>query len=241
MTRGRGSSEEKPSTAEAVRIVISENLPYFECLADEVVNYTWLAEKIADDVKKITGKSKVNIDAVKAALIRFQQELKKEKRELYNKVYTIIAKSTLELQNDITIITVRKEAIEKALSKILTTASEARFFNLTQGKKIFNILISSEDEEKITSVLDSSDLVDRVDGQSAILIISPYEIMNTPGVIEYITRLMYVNGINITQIISCYTDTLLIISSKQVVKAFEVLQKSITDSRKLLEEKKTSV
>lgn len=229
----RKTVDEKPSIAEAVRIIVSNDLPLLECLSRGIINYTWAAETIAEDVKKLTGKEKINMDAVKAALIRFQQELKEEYKTLETTVASVIARSTVELQNDIVVITVKREALENSLKEILSIASEARFFNLTQGKRTFTIVVSAEDQQKILERISEESIVDKVGDQSVILLISPYDIMYTPGVISYISRTMYVNRINVTQIISCYTDTLLILSRKDSLRALEVIQKSIEDSRAL--------
>ncbi len=225
--------EDTISVAEAVRTIVSNNASLLECLSDGLVNYTWVAESIMEEVKKLTGRKRVNIDAIKAALIRFEEELKHEKKQLIRDIGKILAKSTVELQNDISVVTVKKYTVEQRINEIITLASDSRFFNFTQGKKSYTIVLSTEDVPRLLNELEEKDVLDRVDEQSAIILISPYEIMTTPGVVNYLTRLFYRAGINITQIISCYTDTILIINRKDSVKAIQILQDSIEKNRQL--------
>jgi len=232
------TDEQKISIAEAVRFVVSKNQSLIECLSEGLVNYTWLAEKIADEVAKISERKRVNLDAIKAALIRYEEELKKEKQALMKSVGKVLAKSTLELQNDITVLTVKKYTVERKLKEILEVASRSRFFNFTQGKKSYTFVISQEDEENVERMIEREDVLDKVEKQSALVMISPYDIMFTPGVVNFLTRLMYLNGINITQIMSCYTDTILIISKDDSVKAFKLLQDVIEQQRAVEEGEK---
>lgn len=235
MSRKKTSEdEEKITVADAVRIAVTNKASYLECLRDGVVNYTWLAEKIMNDVERITKKKKVNIDAVKAALIRFQQDLQQEETTQRTTVGYIISKSTTELQNDISVITMKKEVVERKFEQLFKLAGEARFFNLNQGKKVYTIVISSEDVSELLRVFDEKEVLDKLDNQSAIIIISPYEIVNTPGVVSFITRLLYVNGVNITQLNSSYTDTILILPKEQALKAYHILEETIEEFRSMI-------
>lgn len=230
----REKSEEKMSVAEAVRAVLSSSPALLECLRAGVVNYTWASEKILGDVSKLLGKKKVSIDAVKAALIRYQQELEAEGKALLESVAKVMARSTLELQNDISLVTVKKFAVERHAGEILSLAAEARFFHVAQGKRTYTITVSSEDVEKILAKVSKEDVLELLGDQAAIVIISPYEIVHTPGVVSYVARALFVRGINITQIISSYTDTIIIVSKKQATEALEALESSIESCRKLL-------
>lgn len=231
--RGSANTEEKVTVADAVRVAVTNRASYLECLRDGIVNYTWLAEKIMGDVEKITRKKKVNIDAVKAALIRFQQDLQQEEATQRLTVGHVISRSTTELQNDISVITIKKEVVEMRLPELFRLASEARFFNLTQGKKVYTIVISSEDVAEVLKIFSEKDIIDKIDEQSAITIISPYDIVTTPGVVNFITRLLYVNGVNLTQLNSSYTDTILILPKESALKAYDIIRGSIEEFRSM--------
>ncbi len=224
------NKQEKPSIAESVRNILDNDPVLMECLEEDVINYTWLSEKIIDKIRILSGKEKISLDAVKAAIIRYQLEIKKKDRKEHL-VPKVIAKSTIEMQDDIVVITINKHAIEKIIKELLEIGHNARFFNLTQGKKTYTIVISEEDVANILDKIDKKEIRDLVKNQSAILMLSPYDIMTTPGVINQVTRLLYRQGINITQIISCYTDTILLINKNDSIKAYKALRDAIETSR----------
>lgn len=238
MRSRKGEEEEKITVADAVRVAITSKAPYLECLRDGVVNYTWLAEKIMRDVMVITQRKKVNIDAIKAALIRYQQDLQREEEALKSTVGLVLSRSTVELQNDITVLTLKREAIEKRSERLFRIAGDARFFNLNQGKKIYTVVISSEDCPPLLSLLDEGSVVDRIDGQSVLIVISPYEIVSTPGVVSFITRLLYINGINVTQLNSSYTDTIIIVPKELSTKAYDIMRRAIEEFRAMMGQQK---
>ncbi|MEM4617680.1 MAG: ACT domain-containing protein, partial [Ignisphaera sp.] len=82
--------------------------------------------------------------------------------------------------------------------------------------------------------LNKDDIMNIQRDYSAIVIVSPIEIMYTPGVLSYITNILALNGINIVHIESCYTDTIIVVSREDLIKAFQVLSKHIDISKKLL-------
>lgn len=231
--RNEKGEEERITVADAVRIAVSGKAPFLECLREGVVNYTWLAERIMSEVERLVEKRRVSIDAIKAALIRFQQALQEEGERVRTTVCDVVARSTIELQNDISVVTFRKEAFERKTEQIFRVASEARFFNLNQGKRVYTVVISSENVSPLLSGLDARDVLDRIDDQAAIVMISPYEIVKTPGVVSFITRLLYVNGVNITQLNSSHTDTIIIVPKELSLKAYEVLKRAIEEFRRL--------
>ncbi|WP_234394346.1 ACT domain-containing protein [Thermococcus piezophilus] len=63
--------------------------------------------------------------------------------------------------------------------------------------------------------------------QTALTIISPGRIIETPGVVAFMTSALSSNGINITQVISCYKDTIFVIDRKDTPKAYQILEELI--------------
>ena len=74
-----------------------------------------------------------------------------------------------------------------------------------------------------------------IKGQSAVVIVSPREIITTPGFVAYITSLLARHQINITQIESCHTDTVLILDQENALRAFQILEEALTLAKKALE------
>ncbi|MFA4639420.1 hypothetical protein [Pyrococcus kukulkanii] len=75
------------------------------------------------------------------------------------------------------------------MNRLFEIMKETRFFQLSQGVDTFTIAIANEDKEKVLEALKDG-VVDIVDGQTAI-----YRIMQTPGIIAFITTALVINGI----------------------------------------------
>ncbi|AFK23174.1 hypothetical protein Py04_1603 [Pyrococcus sp. ST04] len=165
------------------------------------------------------------------ALIRLGEELSSERAEFEESIRRVIAKTVIELQSDLAVITVNKQVALARINDILEIMKKTRFFQLSQGVDTFTIAIANEDKEEVVRALKEG-IVDVVDGQTAIILISPYGIMQTPGIIAFITTALAVNGINLTQVISCYKDTVLLVDRKDAPSAYSVLEDLILKMRK---------
>ncbi|MCS7386653.1 MAG: ACT domain-containing protein [archaeon GB-1867-005] len=219
------------SVAEAVRRIILQHPSITDCIKMGVINYSALAARIKPEVEKTTGRRNVRIEAIKMALIRFSDELIKDNKILENKIREVIANTVLELKSDIVVLTVRQEALTDKLDSLMKRVVASRFFQLTQGLQTFTLIFDGRELKKVVEIIGEDDIEVFIDNQSAIILLSPRSVIEVPGVISYITALLARKGINITQIISCHEDTILIVDRKDASKAFATLEKAILDLR----------
>lgn len=219
------------SVAEAVRRIISQHPTLLDAIKMDVVNYSALAERIHSEVLKITGRSRVRLEAIKMALIRYGEDVKRKHKVLEEKIIEVVRESILELRSDIIVLTVRQEALIDKLDKLMKNVIKARFFQLTQGLRTFTLFFDKRVLPKILEIIGEENIEILIDNQSAIILVSPKTVIEVPGVIAFITSLLARNGINITQIISCHEDTILIVSRENAAKAFSLLEKIILQLR----------
>jgi len=73
------------------------------------------------------------------------------------------------------------------------------------------------------------------ENQSAVILKSPLKIIEVPGIVAYITDLFARNNINISNFMSCHTDTLFVINRKESRRAYEILEDKILMLRKITE------
>ena len=221
----------KKSIASVVRNLITSRPSLLTCLINNVVNYTALAESLKRDVKEELG-TDVSTNAIKVTLTRFGKELRRRAKEIEDPIASIMARSAIRLETDLVVITINKEYALPALSELMKIMRRARFTQITQGVNSYTIVVSRELSNEVKQVIKEASL-DIVEDQTAIILVSPKEILTTPGVVSYVTALLTWNGINITQIISCHLDTIIIINSSDALKAYSLLQTMINFSRKV--------
>ena len=89
----------------------------------------------------------------------------------------------------------------------MKAAPHLKLINLENIKKLF--------KNKILRI---------TEGLAEINLKSSAELEKTPGVIAYLTTLLAENGINIIETMSTWTDTLFVISEKDIAKVMGVLK-----------------
>jgi len=233
-TPTNSTQPEKPlSVAEASRQIINTKPSVMDCLKQGVVNFSALAESIKDQVAALCGRKSVNVDSIKMALMRYAEELRRKRQTLEQQVSKILERSILELKNDVAVLTISHSLFPIYIDKIVKLVESSRFLQVTQSTSVFTVVTDLKTKSKILELLDKKNILEILEDQSAIIIISPPQIIEVPGVISYITDLLAENNINITQIISCYTDTILIVKRNEALRAYKTLEDRILFLRKL--------
>jgi hypothetical protein len=186
------------TTAQNVRNYL-RNKPYLlEALEKGIVNLSELSRQIQLELK--TG----NTAATKAALRRFAEELQKHKQKREEKVLALLKRSGIAVYDRKSVIITAKEIETKGGMKVDLP-----------GKFVY--------------LLDRADLPERIntlvkhDNCTMIVMNSPEELENTPGVVAFLTTLLAEQNVNIVEFISCWTETIIVVEKKDSLKAYEAL------------------
>lgn len=212
-----------------VRKLITSRPFVKECLVEGVVNYSALARLLTRELESMEVRA--SHSAVKVALTRIRRDLLKSEESLRSKLKHILSSSVLQLQTDLKVVTVRKHSILLKLPDVAKVMETSRFSQLLQGVNTFTVIISRENFNELLKHLSMNDVVEVLEDQAAVILISPREIVETPGVVAFVTSTLYENNINITQIVSCYSDTIILVDSSKISDAFRVLESLIKSMR----------
>ncbi|MEM1526073.1 MAG: ACT domain-containing protein [Ignisphaera sp.] len=221
------------SISQVVKEIVTSDPCTLQCILSDIVNYSKLSRKIAPLVSEILGRN-VPPDTVKMSLIRFADKALKEFSLIRRDVMYILARSSIEIRTGITIITLRNTGFMKIATMIPLLTHRARFIAIMQSLLVTTIILDNEAAEEVLRKLEKEDIINLQKDYAAIVIVSPLEIMYTPGVISCISNILAMNNINIVHIESCYTDTIIAVSKDDLLKAFQVLSKYIEASKKLM-------
>ncbi len=187
------------SIAEDVRLYI-KNKPYVkECLEKGIVNLSSLTRQIQNelDIK--------NFEAVKAALRRLSEDMKKIKYRREEKVLQILKKSKITVYEGYSVI-ISDRPLNKQ-SKIKIELPDCTIY-LTDKEYASNIK-----ENILKKNIDCT----------VILIKSPKEIEDVPGVVAYITSVLAEQNINVLEFISAWVYTTIVVDKKDSLKVYEIL------------------
>jgi hypothetical protein len=227
--------QDQISVAEATRRVIQIHPSLIDGIRQGVINFSALAELIRERVLRLANRKSVQIEAIKMALMRYAEELKESRKLIEENISAILAQSVLELKNDVTVFTVQQFALLNKLDKLTKYMEGSRFFQLIQGTKTFTIAAHQNLLPSLVELIEEKNILATNKDQSALILISPPEIIEVPGLVAYVTDLFATHNINITQFMSCHLDTIFIVKREDSVNAYKLLEERIMLFRDILE------
>lgn len=190
------------SIAKRVREYL-RNKPYvLEALEKNIVNLSSLSRMIGKELEIDS------LVAIKAALRRFSEELQKEKKRREERVLQVLKGSSISLRDGMSVVITRRPL------KV-----EAKFAIRMDDMNIY--LVDKLEKFSKEAVLSSHK------NRGMIIITSPPEIEETPGVVAYLTSVLAEQDINVIEFVSCHTYTILVIDRKDILRAYEVLSQVV--------------
>ncbi|WP_317895203.1 ACT domain-containing protein [Pyrofollis japonicus] len=212
-----------------VRRIVDTDPVLQECLARGIANYSETARRIKPLVEKEAGMS-ASVDAIKTALIRYAQRLRGQAGLGAAIPQQILARSSIELRMGVTVVVASHAALSRLINILGELLGKARLLFIMQSVAGIVIIVSKEYADKVLSGL--GDTVIEVSRDRAVIVIaSPRDVITTPGFLAYITGLFARNKINIEQIESVYTDTIIVVSPDDALKAFQLLNTAIEEAK----------
>ena len=180
-----------------------KNKPYLlEALEKGIVNLSELSRQIQKEI------STEDTSAVKAALRRYSEELQKHKQKREEKVLHLLKRSSIAIYDRKSVMITAQEIANKTGMKVDLL-----------GKFVY--------------LLDRNELPDRINALvkhencTMIVIHSPEELENTPGVVAFLATLLAEQNVNIVEFISCWTETIMVVEKKDSLKTYEVLSNMV--------------
>ena len=176
-----------------------QNKPYLlEALEKGIVNLSELSRQIQEGLKIS------NTSAVKAALRRFSEELQKHKQKREEKVLQVLRRSAIAVYDRKAVTITTKEINTKTGMKVDLLDKYIYLLDRADLPRRFNALVKH-------------------DNCTMIVMHSPEELEDTPGVVAFLTTLLAEQNVNIIEFISCWTETIIVVEKKDSIKAYEVL------------------
>jgi len=213
--------KEKLSAAEMTRRYIDRHPSIRDCISKDLVNYSSLSRLI---MKELGVK---NEEAVLAASRRYAMKL--SKTDFEGAIMSVFEESRLELKTRICIVVAKNEWIvlknlEEVVKKILGDKSTMQVLQSANA-----ITVISEDKHlpSIVNAIGTDHVVNVKENLAEITVKSPPTIEETIGAFAYLMAMLSEQGINLLEAVSCYTDTIFIVSRDDMMAAFDILSSVI--------------
>ena len=207
--------------SKAVEEVINSDLRVLDAIRLGIVNNRRLALRIQPEVSK-AAEQKAGVSTIAVALQRIGVRIKADSEARYS---SILGKSRLQLMDDIIILYMRgKPQIMKPETK------PPAFYVKVQGIDTTTVFV----DEASVDLLEykKGELLKSISDLSAIIITSPVEIVETPGVIAQLMMALGGASINVVEVTSSYDNTFLIVSKKDSLEAIEIVRSLIRRSKR---------
>ena len=201
MPRNDPDGASRRSVAQLVRETLSMRPFLLDALKMGIVNYSALARVLQREI------GEGSLEAIKAAIIRVGEELVEEWGLREEEVLSILKESKVRLQDKIAVI----------ISPVMLDIPYIATAYLTDS--YVYIVDQTELREPLPEgVQVTRDLV-------ALILLSPERVETTPGFVAFISQLLASRNINIVEFISCSTNTVIVLDSRDALEAFRLLHR----------------
>lgn len=188
--------------ADLVRVYL-KNKPYtLEALEKDIVNYSALARIIERELQI------KNYHAIKATLRRYAEELRENDRSIEKHAMSILKYSKIKIESGISVVVSTSDVDVEKSGKIKLSD--------------YYVYLVSDDSE-LKQLKKSRGTIKVQENASAIIIHSEERLEALPGFVAFIASLLAEQNINIIEFVSCYTETLLVVSRSDALKSHELL------------------
>lgn len=209
-----------PTTAELTEKYLTEHPSIKDCLRQGIINYSKLSRKIAKELKI---EKKTSMEAILIATRRYEAKIKKDKvRE--EKILSILKGSELEIKNKIVVGILQKNLDqEKLIGLEKKIKKQGDVIYSIEGTKTYTIIISEKYLKDLQTRL-KPNIIKISKNQAMIIMKNPEGIEETTGVTSYLYSRFGEYGVNILETMSCWTDTIMIISEDDIATVMKFLK-----------------
>jgi hypothetical protein len=175
-----------------------------EIIREKMVNHSALARKISLEA---FGSKKYE-NAIKMALVRMGGKLREKGEDLEGRILTVLKGSSITIRNKVAVVITSKDL------------EGVKYLSYVESKNGITYIM---EESELQKAARSRSVVRTEPNMNLITIHSPPSLEDTPGVIAHILDALAVEGINVVEFVSCYTDTLLVVRQADTTRAYQVL------------------
>jgi hypothetical protein len=202
--------------------MVKENPSLEIALSKDIISYSKLARYLREEVEREFGKKITD-----AAIMQALKRLREKSARMYEKKSEFYA---LELNTNANIMSLtigKSNRLPKIMQEVysMPELEEGFVLNATHGNNQTTFLISKIIEPKLESLLEGEKIIAKMDDLSQLSIRFDHKMFEAAGFIVYVLKDLTWNNINIIEIVSTYTELIIIVKNEDLLKAHNILQK----------------
>jgi len=215
-----------PSVAGSVREVIENDLSLQDALQRGYANVSGVARVIKPLVERSVGR-KVSLQT----LITSVKRLRTGYRELGPGVNRVVAGSKIAVKTDIAKLAVTHSPQTVRAAGRLLSHHQGEFLQASQGLSSITMIFNQDLLEEVRRAFAAEALLELEAGLAAIILNSPRSIVETPGCVAAFCNQISRRHLNIEDIVSCHTETIIVVKMEAVGPVFAALTEMIARAR----------
>ncbi|RMG38051.1 MAG: hypothetical protein D6732_05625 [Methanobacteriota archaeon] len=218
------------SVAEITRELVKSK-PFLEdALIRGIINYNALAEELLPQVQERYTEGSVKLATISMALRRLGEQLSTQHIAQIQKKLGEFASSDMVIKYDLFEITVEISSAKdlgKTLSKLyqIVPITPNSFLSVTQGTSETTVITQSHYRHEIMELFNNFTLISKIDNLAALSLRIPETSAENPGLFYYITKTLAMDGINIVELISTFSEMQLILDEEDVAEASKTIRR----------------
>jgi hypothetical protein len=209
------------TVARIVEKLVKGNPSLEIALAKDIISYSKLARYVHGEVEKEFGKS-VNDAAIAVALKR----LKERSGHLYERKGEFYALE-INASSNLTEITIGKtNRLPQTMKGIyeFPELEEGCIMHAVHGNNQTSFVFTSRLEKRMRSMLASEKVISEIKDLAQLSIRFDEKMFQAPGFIVYVLKELAWNNINIVEIVSTYTELIVIVKKEHLLTAYKIIQ-----------------
>ncbi len=191
------------SVSDTVRLYLKMKPYMHEALRNGVVNFSAMARLIQKD---LSIKSQ---NAVKVALIRYADSLRKAEWSTEEKALSVLEENQVTLLDGVRVIIADKKLDIENNAEVKTES--------------YYIYLTRKDAARGMTKQQKSHLMKVNSNCSAIIVYSGENLEKVSGVVAFMASVLSEEGINVIELISCYTETIFVVNRYDALRAYQLL------------------
>jgi hypothetical protein len=205
--------------AEIARQYVAGHPSIADCLAYGVVNVTALARRIGDEV------GFAHPEAIEAALRRWKPD-RGPASSIEGRVLTVIRESRIEVRTRVALVTAPPNW--ELLARLVEVGptpptNRRRLFQVLQSPTAVTVLCEEDLVDPVLRAIGTRHTIVAERGLAAIAVHSPETILETPGVLAFLSGSLYRAGLNCLELMSLHLESTFVVRQADALATFRVL------------------
>lgn len=205
----------KESVAKQVSKLLEQDLYTKRALMMGIANASAVAQLIRRE-----HMPRASFVAVKAAVMRYAEA--QEEYEAAPALRSLFSKTKTSIKSGVAVLHISPRF--KHLLKLERIYDKASEFAMINSDNAITIMVDDELADEVLKIVGRASVISMERDNSIVSLTSPANIEVTPGVVAFVSDLLARHGLNIREYYSCYTDTVLVFSKKDALRAYELLE-----------------